>query len=200
MKASTAIPPSCPTIRAPPRSGVSASRFRKPDWMSRARSVPAFMVAKSAPWMNGKARKNARNELVGKPGIFVAELRPAEVTARSAVGKTNGKMMFAGWRAVPGNRLDRRAADLRLELFRGALGDDMAVVDDPDAARERVGLLEVLGREEDGDAVLAREPGDLGPEGGPALHVEPGRRLVEEEDRRPVGEREREVEPALHAA
>jgi hypothetical protein len=46
--------------------------------------------------MNGKARKKARNELVGKPGILVAGLSPAEVTASSAVGKTNGKMMFAG--------------------------------------------------------------------------------------------------------
>src|SRR5262245_2696132 len=45
--------------------------------MSRARSVPAFIVAKSAPWMNGKARKNARNEFDGKPGIFVAGLSPA---------------------------------------------------------------------------------------------------------------------------
>jgi ribulose 1,5-bisphosphate synthetase/thiazole synthase len=65
------------------------------------------MVAKSAPWMNGKARKKARKESVGKPGIFVAGLRPADVTASSAVGKTNGKMMFAGWRAV--RTTDRRA-------------------------------------------------------------------------------------------
>ena len=75
--------------------------------MSRARSVPAFIVAKSAPWMNGKARKKARNESDGKPGSFVAECSPADVTASRAVGKTNGKMMFAGWRAV--RRIERRA-------------------------------------------------------------------------------------------
>ena len=75
--------------------------------MSRARSVPAFIVAKSAPWMNGKARKNARKESDGKPGSLVAGLSPAEVTASSAVGKTNGKMMFAGWRAV--RTIERRA-------------------------------------------------------------------------------------------
>ena len=39
-----------------------------------------------------------------------------------------------------------------------ALGDDLAVVDDPDAVGEHVGLLEVLGGEEDGDAVVLREP------------------------------------------
>ena len=76
----------------------------------------------------------------------------------------------------------------------------MAVVDDPDPVGEHVGLLEVLRGQEDGDAVVAREPGDLRPERRPALDVEPGRRLVEEEDPRPVDEREGEVEPALHAA
>ena len=53
------------------RIGVSASRLRKPVWMSRARSVPAFIVANSAPWMNGTAIAKARNESVGKPGSMV---------------------------------------------------------------------------------------------------------------------------------
>ena len=65
---------------------------------------------------------------------------------------------------------------------------------------EHVGLLEVLRRQEDGDAVLVREPCDFVPERGAALDVEPGGRLVEEDDPRPVHEREREVEPALHPA
>ena len=99
-----------------------------------------------------------------------------------------------------GHDLDGRLADLRLQLRRRALGDDPAVVDDPDAVGEHVGLLEVLRREEDGHALLAREPPDLVPERGAALRVEAGRRLVEEEDRRVVDQCEREVEPALHAA
>ena len=41
---------------------------------------------------------------------------------------------------------------------------------------------------------------DLGPERVAALRVEPGRRLVEEEDPRPVDERQREVEAPLHPA
>ena len=99
-----------------------------------------------------------------------------------------------------GHDLDGRLADLRLQLRRRALRHDPAVVDDPDAVGEDVGLLEVLRREEDRDALLAREAPDLVPERRAALRVEPGRRLVEEEDRRVVDEREREVEPALHAA
>ena len=45
-----------------------------------------------------------------------------------------------------------------------------------------------------------REARHLDPERVAALRVEPGRRLVEEEDRRPVQECEREVEAALHPA
>ena len=84
--------------------------------------------------------------------------------------------------------------------MRRPFGDDASVVDDPDAVCEDVCLLEILRRQEDGDAVLAREPSDLVPERGAALDVEPGGRLVEEEDPRPVDERHREVEATLHAA
>ena len=74
------------------------------------------------------------------------------------------------------------------------------MVDDPDPVGEDVGLLEVLRRQEDGDAVVLREAADLLPERGAALDVEAGRRLVEEEDLRRVDEGEREVEPPLHPA
>ena len=39
------------------------------------RSVPAFIVEKSAPWMNGTASAKARNDVVGKPGRSVDERR-----------------------------------------------------------------------------------------------------------------------------
>ena len=71
-------------------------------------------------------------------------------------------------RAVGGHGLDRRAPDLGLQRLRRALGDDVPGVDDPDAVGQHVGLLEVLGGEEDGHAVLAREPRDLGPQVGAA--------------------------------
>ena len=101
---------------------------------------------------------------------------------------------------IGGNRLHRRMRDLRLQRGRSALGDDAPVVDDADAIGEHVGLFQVLRGEEDRDAVLLREPSDLGPERRAGLRVEAGRGLVQEEDARPVDEREREVEPALHPA
>ena len=107
--------------------------------------------------------------------------------------------LLAGAR-VNRRHLDARAADLGLELGGGALGDDLAAVDDPDPVGQRVGLLEVLRREEHGDALVVREPRDLLPQRGAALRVEAGRGLVEEQDPGLVHERKREVEAALHAA
>ena len=74
------------------------------------------------------------------------------------------------------------------------------MIDDPDAVGEHVGFLEVLRGQEDGDAVVARQPVDLGPQRRPALDVEARGRLVEEEHARPVDERHREVEAPLHPA
>ena len=105
--ATNAMPPSCPRTRANPFTGVSASRFRNPVWMSRARSVPAFIVANSAPCMKGIASAKATNRFVGKPGIDVAAWRPPEFTASSASGKMIGAMTFAGWRYW--RTTDRRA-------------------------------------------------------------------------------------------
>ena len=74
------------------------------------------------------------------------------------------------------------------------------MVDDPDAVREDVRLLEVLRREEHRHAVLARETVHLLPERAAALRVEPGGRLVEEEDARTVNQRQGKIEAPLHAA
>ena len=93
----------------------------------------------------------------------------------------------------------RRPADLRLQRLRRALGDDVPAVDDPDPVGEDVGLLEVLGGEEDRHAALGYQALDLLPERRAALRVHAGGGLVEEEDPRTVDERQREVETPLHA-
>ena len=95
--------------------------------------------------------------------------------------------------------LDDRRAEAGLELRRGALRDHRAVVDDDDLVRQAIGLLEVLRRQQHG-VPAADELLDHAPEIGAAWRVEPGRRLVEEEHRRLVHERGREVEPAAHPA
>ena len=88
-------------------------------------------------------------------------------------------------------------ADARLQCGGRALGDDAAGVHDRDFAGEPVGLLKVLRRQEEGDAFLRVQLGDVAPDGVAADRVEAGRRFVEEHDRRAVDERSGEVEAAL---
>ncbi len=94
---------------------------------------------------------------------------------------------------------DHVAGDLALERVGRALRDDHPVVDDREPVGERVGLLEVVRRQEDGRAVLA-EGADLIPHAGARLGVEAGRRLVEEQHLRPVDDAEPDVESTPHPA
>ena len=66
-------------------------------------------------------------------------------------------------------------------------GDDPPAVDDRELRGEPVGLLEVVGREQDRHALLAREPLDLGPHLRARLGVEPRGGLVEEQHLRAGG-------------
>ena len=96
--------------------------------------------------------------------------------------------------------MDRVAAQLAFELLGRPLGHDLAAVDDRDPLGELVGLLEVVGGQEDRLAALGRQPRDLRPYVRADLGIEPGGRLVEEQHRGVVDERHRDVETALHAA
>jgi hypothetical protein len=90
------------------------------------------------------------------------------------------------------------STEVRLQLLRTALDDDLAAADDRDALGEAVGLLEIVGREEDRQVLLLREPLDLYPHCCTRLRVQPGGRLVEEEHAWPVDEADRDVESTLH--
>ena len=81
------------------------------------------------------------------------------------------------------------------ELGRGVDGEHAAAGDDPDPVGELLGLVEVVRGQHDGRAV-AGQPGDQPPEVAPRLGVEPGGRLVEEEQLGPADDAERDVEAA----
>ena len=99
----------------------------------------------------------------------------------------------------------RRQADLvelahqRDQLAARALGDDPALVDDPDAVAEALRLLHVMGRVEDGHALVA-ERLDAGEDGVAALRVDTDRRLVEDQQARPVEQPDGDIQAALHPA
>ena len=72
------------------------------------------------------------------------------------------------------------------------------MVDDGDRVGQLVGLLEVLGRQQQRRA-FAHEAADDVPHPEPAARVEPGRRLIHEQDPRSADQGASEVEPAAHA-
>ena len=95
--------------------------------------------------------------------------------------------------------VDAVAADAGLELGGRALGDDPSGVDDDDAVGELVGLVEVLGGEQDRRAA-GDELADGGPHLPPVPGVESGGRLVQEQDPRRQDQGDGQVEPAPHPA
>jgi hypothetical protein len=85
------------------------------------------------------------------------------------------------------------------ELGQGAADDDPALVQDRDPAGQPLGLVEVLGGEQHGRAARGELP-DGPPHPGARRRVQPGRRLVEEDDRRIADQAHRDVQAAAHAA
>src|ERR1700722_9828463 len=95
--------------------------------------------------------------------------------------------------------LDLGGRQQLLEFGQGAVDDDPAVVEDRDPVGQLLGLVQVLGGEQHRRAARGEFPDGL-PHLGACLRVQPGRRLVEEDDRRIPDEAHRDVEPAAHAA
>ena len=77
--------------------------------------------------------------------------------------------------------------------------DQLALADHADPVGHLLGLLDIMGGEDDGDAALAEAPDQL-PHVAAQLDVDAGGRLVEEQDVGLVAERLGDHHPALHAA
>ncbi len=87
-----------------------------------------------------------------------------------------------------------------LEHIGRALGHQTTPGDDPDPVGQFVGLLQVLGGEEDGHRQFGIEPTDLRPHAVAAGRVQSRGGLVEEEDLGVVHQGGGQIEPALHPA
>ena len=74
------------------------------------------------------------------------------------------------------------AADLTLRILRGPLEQDSAFLDDVQPLRERLGLVEIMGREQDGGS-FPRELAEHVPHGPSRERIQPDRRLVQEHER-----------------
>ena len=93
---------------------------------------------------------------------------------------------------------DMAAGDLVLELGGSALRDQVALVEYRDPVGELIGFLEVLGGEEDGDAIGHQLADDFAHR-ATAARIQSRRRLVQENDLRVADERHRQVQLPAHA-
>ena len=178
--------------RRPPAGARSSRRRRRRASGARARCPRPRSPPRRARARPGRSPRRRR--------------RPAATGGRPASSRTgapNGataRPAALGIRPLAQQRdVQVRRADLGLQRRRRALGDQLPVVDDPDAVGELIGLLEVLRGEEDGRALVA-QPAHLVPQRHARRRVQARGRLVEEEHLGLVDQRHREVEPPAHAA
>ena len=173
------------------------------SWRCRSRSRARKTSSRSGVWTErpststasrrgGPARRAASRMLPSlgtcSARLVVAARAPsasAAVSSLRAVGE-----LAAGCARRPTSRLSSSGVPSATISPRSSTRDPVG---------ELVGLLEVLGGEEDGHAA-GHELADDRPHRAPAARVQPRRRLVEEDDPRVADERHRQVEPAPHAA
>src|SRR3989454_1395534 len=96
-------------------------------------------------------------------------------------------------------QLDEVRFDSGLEGRGRARRDDLAVIDDRDLLAERVRLLDVVAREQDGDSEFLVHAGDEVPKHPPRVRIEADRRFVHEHDLRLMQQRQRDLEFLAHA-
>ena len=97
-------------------------------------------------------------------------------------------------------QLEDLAGRVRLDQLAGrALGDDAALVHHDEAVAELLGLVHVVGRQHERDALLL-EPVQAVPQDVAGLRVETGGRLVEEQQLGVVDQRAGDRHPPLHPA
>ena len=103
-------------------------------------------------------------------------------------------------RSTAESHLEHLARGVAADQLGGrALGHDRALVDDHEPIAELLGLVHVVGGEEQRGALLLEAEQPV-PEDVAGLRVEAGGRLVEEQDARIVDQRPGDREAALHAA
>ena len=90
------------------------------------------------------------------------------------------------------------AGDASFQLVRRTFGDDPTVVENGDPIGELVGLIEVLGGEQDRDPVRDQHT-DAFPHRAAAARVEPRGGLVEEDHPRGADKCHGQVKPAVHS-
>ena len=184
------MPPPPRPRRAPVPRPYPVSARKTSSSVGRRRPTSSTLI-RSSP-----SRRTTSTSCAAPPSAAIVSRRVCRSTAPVPSGEQRDARSSASRSC---DDLDPLPADLRLQLVRRSARDDPAVVDDRDLVGELVGLLEVLRRQQERRA-FAHLGADHVPHREPAARIEPGRRLVEEEQPRLADQGAREVEPAAHPA
>src|SRR5579863_3622036 len=159
-------------------------------------------------WRHRRTRSSA---IGGQLQVDLLEARPRhrQPLQALAAGERGGRQLVQERCRVVGLGDDRLAAvevgdavaggPAHPELRGRALGEDLAALDDRHSVGELLGLVEIVRREEHGLAEFLQRA-DRVPGGAPRGGVEPGRRLVEEDQLGVADQRQGQVEAAPLAA
>ena len=159
--------------RSPPWCGGAGAAGEGEEHVVEVGGVDGQLVHLDAG-ASSRSSRGAASATVPSPGTCRQRLVvPAGVASGRAAVRPRSANRSRTW--PPGTQ--------PLELVGGALGDDPAAVEHRDPVGELVGLLQVLGGEEDRDAA-GDQLADHLPHGPAAARVEPGGRLVQEDDPR----------------
>ena len=194
-------------IRA--RAGDRPARRRR---RSAARSRAAWSRSTSAVKTSSNESRSSRALATSPPRAWIASTTsgvagPASSTmtvrCRGPVWRTprtNGRSSRSAAVEQRGGLDPDDVAARRLapQVVRGRQGEQAATRDQRHEVA-RLGLVDVLGRDQHRPSGRA-QPVELLPDARPQQRVDPGRRLVEEQQGGIVDERARELETALHAA
>ena len=136
------------------------------------------------------------------PSVGAVTMRSGASTAGSRAGDPADERGDVVERRAGRRRVTQTlvAADLALEARASPRAMTRAVVDDHDVVGEAVGLLEVLGGQQDRRALGRRGVSSTVPQLVAGARVEAGGGLVEEQDLGPGDQRGGQVEPPAHAA
>ena len=117
------------------------------------------------------------------------------VTGHSLDDRRGGLLVLGGRR----RQHERAAAHPVLELIGCALGDEPSGIDDADPVGQPVGLLQILGGQQDRGASLHQGTDDV-PHLLTRARVQASGGLIEEDEWGPGDERDRQVQPTPHPA
>ena len=163
-----------------------------------SRRKTSSSVDRRTSTVSGSSPRSCAATATASPSSAYRRTRSASRSIRSA--RPSSWPFSVSWTPAGKRSSVTSLVEYRSISWRGrTLGDDLRLVHDDEAVAELLGLVHVVGGQDQRHATLL-QPVEAVPEQVTRLRVEAGRRLVEEEQGRLVDQRPGDRQPPLHPA